>query len=735
MTLRVLVPSLALLFFNALVLAEAYPQKLSLNGEWFATTQPQQVDTVNWNELGEKPWQPVMVPGHALKSGLADTHTYFFAREFDIAQNQQQLVQLCFDGADYIASVWLNGRYLGNHEGYFQPFKMLIENPWLRQQRNQLFIKLEAPIDTDSLNKKTIKGVLSHHDTRPGGAWTPEGLQQTTAGLWGEVYLKISKRVAIQDWHFHYELDPNTAQIEGSAQVNIFSASKKKRLVDVVFELQPYNFFEAKPRLVTLRKRFLNFGINAFSISNLKREVSMWWPYELGTPHLYMARIKVLYRDQQLDDSSHRLGFRKIENDPKTQIWRINGKRMFIRGTNYIGTIYLAEMTSSLARKDVSLMKQAHINAVRVHAHIAAPTFYEVCDEEGMLIWQDFPLQWGYEDTPAFQNSALNQIQDMVLVLNHHPSIFTWCPHNEPPWDAAWMTYKYKNYKPNQNKTLDKALNETLGRLDKTRYVHPHSATEEHPWLGWYSGSWRAYGKPTNIAIISEFGSQALPNEPSLRRIFKPEYLFPNSKKAWKKWDYHNFQFRESFEIAGIQKGKTLTEFIDNTQTYQSQLIKKAAESYRLQRYEPVSGIFQFMFVEHWPSINWGIVDFLREPKPGWKALKLAYQPLLPLIHNPSELLTSEINPKTVDVWVINDLHQHFSELQLVLTIPTAPEKQWQKTWDLTLGPDEKKKIATLTLPDLGTGHFEIWLQLQTRSGEVLAVNDWPYVQTIKEAM
>ena len=75
-----------------------------------------------------------------------------------------------------------------------------------------------------------------------------------------------------------------------------------------------------------------------------------------------------------------------------------------------------------------------------------------------MLVWQDFPLQWGYDDSPEFANEAVRQAKAMLTVLHHHPSIFAWSGHNEPPWNAPWMKYKYPDYKPQQNRYLTDAV-------------------------------------------------------------------------------------------------------------------------------------------------------------------------------------------------------------------------------------------------------------------------------------
>jgi beta-galactosidase/beta-glucuronidase len=131
--------------------------------------------------------------------------------------------------------------------------------------------------------------------------------------------------------------------------------------------------------------------------------------------------------------------------------------------------------------------------------------------------------------------------------------------------------------------------------------------------------------------------------------------LWPGDDAGWEKWKYHDFQPHETFTLAKVPRGASVTVLIANTQRYQAELVQFAAESYRRQKHAPIGAIFQFMFNECWPSANWGIVDYWRRPKPGYAALVRAYQPVLPSIAwTPEEKLTSA-KPVTAAVWIVND--------------------------------------------------------------------------------
>ena len=103
-----------------------------------------------------------------------------------------------------------------------------------------------------------------------------------------------------------------------------------------------------------------------------------------------------------MDTAVTRTGLRKIVEQPGNTGWLINDKRLFIKGSNYIGSPWLSTMTREKYRRDLRLVKAMNANAIRVHGHVAGRALYEVADEMGMLIWQDVPLQWGYDNSEAF---------------------------------------------------------------------------------------------------------------------------------------------------------------------------------------------------------------------------------------------------------------------------------------------------------------------------------------------
>ena len=703
----------------------AGPAVLPLDGRWKAFQGDLAAADLYAPAFDDAAWAELRVPANWYLEGWNVSGQVWYRHRFQAPLLAADAVaSLEFAGVDYAADVWLNGTWLGHHEGYFEPFSFAAESALKPGAENLLAVRVDSPLETPqawSLRKRLIKGVFAHHDTRPGGAWSPRGQEANTGGIWASVALRISSRLRLGALRVRPEVDAATRIAAPVVEVGVDLAPKSgtKMAAEVSFAvvLAPQSF--AGPAAAPLRfTRRLAPGHSEVVLALPPRAVELWWPWEQGEPRLYEVAVTASVAGKAADRAETVLGFRTVVEE-SGGAWRINGRRTFLRGTNYISTQWLSEMTAERFAFDVGLMKGANVNIVRVHAHVEPPAFYRACDEAGLLVWQDFPLQWGYTDEPAFAAEAERQAAAMVDLLFDHPSIIAWSLHNEPPWDADWMQYRYPDYDSRQNRVLDERLRAAVALRDPSRVTHAVSSTREHPWYGWYSGSWLDYAKPAKVPLITEFGAQALPGLPELRRILPEDELWPQSEAAWADWEYHNFQRKETFENAGVARGTSIEELIANTQGYQARLIKLAAESYRRQRFAPVAGIFQFMFVESWPSMSWGVLDVRRQPKAGYRALRDGFQPVMPSVEW-DRLLFAPGDEVTLKLWVVNDLQTPFpgAALQWVLRRDGAAVENGEVPVDVAA--DSGLRVATLRRSDLPAGHYELAVRLAARDGKPL---------------
>lgn len=692
--------ALLLLSFSLQSAPPTVPVSWSLAGKW-RVSDASDPSFLGWR-VSNKSWRKLPVPANWYSAGLDHQGALWYRTEFSLPTlDTDQMATVEFDGVDYFADVWLNHQHLTRHEGYFQRFAVDVTSQLGRY--NQLAVRVDSPFEdpdvTWPLHKNLIKGILNQHDSRPGGAWSAQGQDANSGGIWAPVRLRISRGAAIDHLILRPVWPGGLSRPELHAEI-VYRAARTQQ-VTLTLNARSANFsgksFQQQ-QPITLQATGKAPG--RLSVILPMPDAKLWWPIGYGHPHLYEVTA-TLHDDRGiLDRRSSKTGLRQVVEQPGNRGWLINGQRVFVRGTNYIGSPWLSTMNRQRYLRDFSLVEKMNANAIRVHGHVANRSLYQAADETGLLIWQDVPLQWGYNDSNAFADNAVRQTQEMVEQFGNSPSIVVWGGQNEPPFNSPWMKKRFPDWHPDLNRHLTQRVADTLAK-DQSRIVHPFSAVEEHYWAGWYFGSLKNLLEPAKTATITEFGAQALPRLSTLKTIIPARDLWPATTKPgdpkWVSWKYHNFQPIQTFQNVNIARGENMQTFIRNTQNYQAQLVAMAAESYRRQKYQPVTALFQFMFVETWPSINWGVVDYLRQPKRGYYALRRAYQPVLASIA-PASLDWYPGQPGKVSLWAINDLPEQKADSVLVWKITQGQRVLNQGKQNLTIMADSAEKITELEI-------------------------------------
>ncbi|HIP30011.1 MAG TPA: hypothetical protein EYG83_04270 [Sulfurospirillum arcachonense] len=702
--------------FSLMVIANTFPKTTSLDGSWLYYVQNLTKNT-QYEYMFNGDESKIDLPKNWYKHGINHAGIIWFERNIhmkDLPLATNHLLE--FTGVDYLCEVWVNGTYVGNHEGYFQTFSFDISSH-LKQGNNTIKVKVNSPLENYpehySLHKTLLRGIFSHHDTRPGGAWSAEGQDKNSGGIWNHISIKSYKKYKFSE----LKVTPKIS-LESVSLALDFSLKKLKQEAQSSFLY--YKGSSVKPKRIHVKLIPKNFQGKSFSqnftvednekysLQMQLKNAKLWYTHDRGFPHLYTLTIQ--YGNTQISED---IGFKSLTQDSQ-KVYALNGKSFFIKGTNYISSQYMSEMNIEALRKDLILMKEAHINTIRVHAHIEPKRFYALCDAMGFLVWQDYNLQWGYIDTPAFEKEAIKQAKEMVDMLYNHPSIYIWSMHNEPPWNSDWMKWKYSDYNTSINKNLDNVLYEAIQTYDNQHLSKKLSSNLEHPWFGWYSGKYEDFRNPSKVPVISEYGAQAIPKLSNLKKFIPKKYLNPKGKRTKKHWEYHNYQFNWS-QKNGVKFKKDIKTFIHDSQTYQAELIKFATEMLRIQKYTKTTAIFQFMFNEGWPSMNWGIVDYYRDTKPGYEALKKAFAPLI--------VVAKRDDNKSIELYAINDTLQQYSNETLKVEISSIKGKE-TKVFTVDIPEDSVTKITTLV------GLDDVNLSLSLTTGNSLVSNAYIFNDT-----
>ncbi len=547
-----------------------------------------------------------------------------------------------FGGVDYFTDLWVNDKYIGRHEGYFQKFYFELSDVLKSNEDNIIVVKVtspkEEPITVWPLKKQLIKGIFNHHDCRP-GSWSYEhGQDKNTGGIWNDVKLQLNEFVYVENVKISSKLiDEKTARI--NVELKYLNKSSEALNDKIVFQTKLEKSIINK----SVQDVILNVGSNTLNLVYDINNPQLWYTWDTGKANVYELKINSNY----FTALTETFGIKevKLESD---KTFFLNGKKLFLRGTNIIPEQFLSSLSNKRIKKLVTLIKEANINAVRVHAHVNRKELYDEFDKQGIIIWQDFALQWTYEESPKFVANAVNQIKDLVRQNYNHPSIAIWCCHNEPG---------------EQIKTVDPFLYDAVLSEDTSRIIRLASNYEEHPYDGWYWGKTEHYAAAPMGPLVTEFGAQAIPELKTLKRFMTDEEI---NTPCWDKWEYHDYQYETTNYIAKIDKGSDINTYINNSQNYQAELLKTATEFYRRKKNDGITGVFQFMFIDCWDSITWSIVDYYENKKKGYSELQRSYLPLILSVRvRQQEYLTNSY--LNFDLWIINDLWQSFGNCNLVV--------------------------------------------------------------------
>ncbi len=597
---------------------------LSLNGHWLRIADPDDSGIscgFYKPDFDRSDWEPVSIPENWHLMGLENyTGVVWYASELKFEENAPGLTPwLRFHGIDYFADVWVDGIHCASHEGYFQPFEFpipqgeKIRNPKSTVCNHIVIVRVDSPREMPGerwpYKKRLIKGVLNHHDARPGSWDLQHGQDGNTGGIWNDVEMLWRADTWIQ----HIRMVSMKIREDAALVVfrtDVCSAGHNPLPARLRWEIEPPS--ESKGRTITASQEVILVpGMQSFTQTVHIPDPQLWYSYDAGKQPLYRLRLSlVLTGDATAADSAEmNVGMRTVRLD-ENSVFYLNGRRLFLRGTNVIPTQWLSTYSKEKIERDIGLLREVNINIVRVHAHITHPDFYDACDRAGILVWQDFALQWDYEPSTEFLSVATSQVRDMVRLLDRHPSVAIWCCHNEPD---------------KSRDVIPPHLERVVRAEDFTRPVLPLSDFTNHPYPGWYSGEMRDFRALPGGPLVTEFGAQALPNVETLRWFIPPESLW---QPDWEKWAYHDFQYEPTFFVAGIDKGESIEEFVKNSQEYQARLLRFAIGEYRKAKWKKITGIFQFMFMDCWEAITWAVVDHLRQPKLGYFALKESMTPV-----------------------------------------------------------------------------------------------------------
>lgn len=571
---------------------------------------------------------------------------YVFTRTFDVDEEllaQQHIVLVC-EGLDTLAEISINGTFLAKTDNMHRTWKFQAKK-LLHPGKNEIQIVFrsvlrfiedypyEAHKKINYIPCGSMKGnqLLRKAHSMFGWDWGPQTID---AGIFRDIYLQGYSHARIEDIRIHQQHAKNV-----SVQTSI-TLSESVPGQKLCVELSEDG--ADKPLQTKLCKTNAD-GVAAvdFVIENPK----LWWPNDYGDQPLYIVRTTLLDEDgTNLESITRRIGLRTLTISQEKDEWGnefafcVNGVKIFTRGGNYIPDDCLyTRITEKKLDYILESCRRAHFNCVRVWGggYYPSDAFYDLCDEKGLIVWQDLMYACNvYDVTDAFAENCRQETYDNVRRLRHHASLGLWCGNNEI--ESAWdhwgdfqkeTPYLRADYIRLFEEVLPKAVQEADG---ETFYWHsspssggcfdnPDDANrgDTHYWDVWHGQKPFTDYRKYFFRFCSEFGFQSFPCAKTVNSFTLEDdrNIFSRVMESHQKNNAANGKMLY-YLSENLRYPKDLTHLLYASQVLQGMAIKYGVDHWRRNRGRCM-GTLYWQINDDWPAPSWSSIDYFGR----WKAL------------------------------------------------------------------------------------------------------------------
>lgn len=649
-----------------------------LNDQWTLTYGPQRDDLATPEDLAQSGWStvPATVPGNVELDLVAageledpsvgnhiyalrplETYQWWYRRAFAspvLAPGQR--CELVFEGLDCLGTIWLNDVCIGTTGNMFIPHRFDVTSHLSDDGDNDLVVRIDSAVLAARQHRySAIEWALD-------GRWESLPVRKAahmygwdimpravTAGLWRDVALNVVDATHLRDVYWAtqaVDLDRRSAAV----------------LVAWDFATPRHNVDDLRVR-VTLRRQGRvahRAEYPVFGTHDRKRfaveDADLWWPRGYGEPALYAASVELLDADGTVLNAHHcRIGLRTAElhrtpvttdEAPGEFVFVVNGEKIFVKGTNWVpldafhsrDTQHLEAAVEMLADLNCNMVRCWGGNVYEDHA------FFDLCDENGIMVWQDFALGCAlYPQDDAFCATLHVEAEAIVRRLRNHASLVLWAGNNEN--DAAFGWHGLDHIDPNSDRLSRQILPEVVRQNDLTRPYLPSSPyhspeffarggdmPETHLWgpRGYFK---HTFYTSSPAHFVSEIGYHGCPHRESLEQMLDPEFLWPwQNNEQWQTKavrmfrDSHIHDHRiplmaNQIEYLFGEVPDNLDDFILASQITQAEAKKFFIERWRQGKWRR-TGILWWNLRDGWPIISDAVVDYYNRKKLAYDYIK-----------------------------------------------------------------------------------------------------------------
>jgi beta-mannosidase len=618
-------------------------------------------------------WIPATVPGDVIADALdanlisnpyidmnsraaewTSERDWLYRKSFDVTSEMLgKSLRLHFDGVDYTCHVYLNGELLGKHEGMFLPFEYDVTRLIRFDRANTLAVIVEHKPAIELVQGQigwSSQARLWKSRFAYNWDWCT---RLVPVGIWQSVHLIATDAIYLDDVWVQQNIAGTIAQVTVNVQTR--HASTDATGLTTHAHCQIIGTDGSMIGQVHESPIEPNATTGTCTFTQDIRQPQLWFPNGMGAQPLYRVRVELVDANGGVTDSREiTLGLRTIRAIPNDgapadalpYTIEVNGRKMYVKGWNWapIDNLYGRPQTQRYERL-LNLAERAHCNLLRVWGGglLERDTFYEQCDQLGILIWQEFHhSSSGVDNRPPEDDAYLayieNQARQMVPLRRNHPSLAIWCGGNElmsdngiPLTDAHPALAKLKAiaqeldpgrlWLPTSSSGPVEGADAKLAGTGKMHDVHG-------PWQ--YQGPVEQYHFFNSIDTLyhSEFGAEGAGNLYTIQRFISSCYQWPPdaTNPAWVhhgSWWLHREKLEAMFGLID-----NLETFIKASQFMQAEGLRYAIEANRRRKWR-CSGTSPWQLNEAFPNTACtNAVDFLGLTKPAYWWIRRAYEPM-----------------------------------------------------------------------------------------------------------
>ena len=632
--------------------------------------------------------------------------SWWYRTEFTLpAGDVQKTEWLNFLGINYRANIWINGHKLADANdvaGTYRSYEFDVSKYLQPGSVNAIALEVFAAGKYDL--------GITWVDWNP----TPPDKDM---GIWKEVFLRSSGDVAVRNPFVAAKLDVQyrTAELTISGEVRNISNDPVKGVLRAEFDgkelHQPVELCGGESKIV-------KFTPEKFAKLRLKHP-RLWWPYQMGTPHLYTTKLSFEIGKQVSDSTSVMFGIREVTSeltDKGHRLFKVNGRKVLIRGAAWAPDL-LFRWSSERLDADLAYVRDMGMNTIRLEGRLDRDEFFEKTDQLGILVmpgWTCCDAWERWKNWNGDQNTvAAASLRDQITRLRNHPSVFVWLngSDNPPPAEVESVYLNIEKELEWPNPIVSSASEQKAGVSGPSgvKMTGPYEYVPPVYWLA-DTQAGGAYGYNTETSP-----GPAIPPRESLEKFIPKDHLWPIDDL----WNYH--AGGERFTTVNVfteglnrryGQASSLDDYERKAQamTYDGQ--RAMFEAYARNKYTS-TGVIQWMLNNAWPSLIWHLYDYYLVPAGGYFGTKKACEP----VH-------VQYSYDDNSVAVINGTYGTFKGMKASAKIYSidAKEKAARDAM-LNLGSDSSTKAFDLPNPDGLTPTYFLKLELRDSAGKLVSEN------------